>query len=97
MNHSEKNLATYKLLGKIVGKIIGWFLVAALIYWGYQGLSYLVSLPTITYWVVFAIVAISRISSIQTNLSNIKKTEKSLYPLDVARLKRIVDKSCHSC
>ena len=73
MNHNEKNLAIYKLLGKIVGKIIGLFLVAALIYWGYIGLSYLVSLPTITYWVVFAIVAISRISSIRTNFSNIER------------------------
>ena len=73
MNHNEKNIAVCKLLGKIVGKIIGLFLVAALIYWGYVGLSYLVSLPTITYWVVFAIVAISKISSIQTNFSNIER------------------------
>ena len=73
MNHNEKKLAVCKLLGKIVGKIIGCFLVAALIYWGYVGLSYLVSLPTITYWIVFAIVAISKISSIQTNFSNIKR------------------------
>ena len=73
MNHNEKNLAMYKLLGKIVEKIIGLFLVAALIYWGYVGLSYLVSLPTITYWVVFAIIAISRISSIRTNFSNIER------------------------
>lgn len=73
MNHSEKNIAVCKLLGKIVGKIISWFLVAALIYWGYVGLSHLASLPTITYWVVFAIVAISKISSIQTNFSNIKR------------------------
>lgn len=73
MNHNEKNLAVYKLLGKIVGKIIGLFLVAALIYWGYVGLSHLVNLPTITYWVVFAIVAISKISSIRTNFSNIER------------------------
>ena len=73
MNHNEKNIAVCKLLGKIVGKIIGLFLVAALIYWGYVGLSHLVSLPTITYWVVFAIVTISNISSIQTNFSNIKR------------------------
>lgn len=73
MNHNEKNLAVYKLLGKIVGKIIGLFLVAALIYWGYVGLSHLVVLPTITYWVVFAIVAISKISSIRTNFSNIER------------------------
>ena len=73
MNHNEKIIAVCKLLGKIVGKIIGLFLVAALIYWGYVGLSYLVSLPTITYWVVFAIVVISRISSIHTNFSNIER------------------------
>ena len=73
MNHNEKNIAISKLLGKIVGKIIGWLLVAALIYWGYVGLSHLVSLPTITYWVVFAIVAISKISSIRANFSNIER------------------------
>ena len=73
MSHNEKNLAIYKFLGKIVGKIIGWFIVAALIYGVYVGLSYLVSLPTITYWVVFAIVVILRISSIRTNFSNIER------------------------
>ena len=70
MNHNEKNIVVCKLLGKIVGKIMGLFLAAALIYWGYVGLSYLVSLPTITYWVVFAIVTISNISNIRIEFSN---------------------------
>lgn len=73
MNHNEKNIAISKLLGIIVGKIICVFLVAALIYWGYVGLSHLVNLPTITYWVVFAIVAISKIPSIRSDYSYIER------------------------
>ena len=73
MNHNEKIIAVCKLLGKIVEEIIGLFLAAALVYLGYFGLSYLLSLPTIPYWMVFANAVISRILSIRTSFSNIER------------------------
>ena len=42
-------------IGKIVGKGIGWFLSAGLIYWGWTVIAPHLNAPEFTYWEIFAI------------------------------------------
>ena len=53
MNNNEKT--TPEKLGEFFGTIVGWFLSAAFILWGWNVIARYCDLPHLTYWEVFAV------------------------------------------